>query len=394
MTGHSVQPTKLRNTPNLDPLDDEDIAAMVEASPMRTNELAGRKMLARFQAPLAVVVRALAHMRDDVVFPVKHRHPRRQVRNHHVATPDVEVARQVNTEVEAPVLSLERELLKAIVAAVGHEDRCFLAARIANDAVRAIELPGLAALSSKRADVVAVLVVLDHIARPVAVPNIDVAVGSDGQIRGPIDWLFAIRAPLVIGGFLRIADSENLFAIERRLDDDIALDVAHVEKLLAAFKVDVKAMSAALEIASPGLDELPVRIEHDGGVAALTRLVDRMVDVNHPVGVLHDSVDVPITDVARQLAPIVDNLVSVLTAADDGVLPAAGGGFRNRCRAHGRPVPRPSNHLRAVDDVADVTLEIAEERQAIALGLDEVVDYDAFRLEILNGGIEVIHADS
>ena len=97
------------------------------------------------------------------------------------------------------MLTVERKLLQTIVAAVGNEDHRFIAARVADDAVRAIELSRLAARTSERADVVATLVVLDHVARPVTVSHVDVAVGGDRQVGRPINGFFAIGAWLVAG---------------------------------------------------------------------------------------------------------------------------------------------------------------------------------------------------
>ena len=101
----------------------------------------------------------------------------------------------------------------------------------------------------------------------------------------------------------------------------------------------MKSMGPALEITSPGADKLPVRIEHNGSVAALARLVDRVVDIDQPVGVLHHPVDVSVADMARQLTPIVDDFVGVFTTADHGCWPLAGGVFRSRRRTHGSRSP-------------------------------------------------------
>ena len=66
-------------------------------------------------------------------------------------------------------------------------------------------------------------------------------------------------------------------------------------------------------------------------------------------------------------------------AAGDGFVPG-GRSVRKQRRAHGRRFLRLLDHLRAVDDVADIALEITEERQPIPLGLDEVVDFNSLGL--------------
>ena len=101
-------------------------------------------------------------------------------------------------------------------------------------------------------------------------------------------------------------------------------------------------MGPALEITAPGAHKLPFRVEHHGSVAALARLVDRVVDVDQPVGVLYHPVDVSVADMARQLTPIVDNFVGMFTTAGDGCRPLAGGVFRSVSRAHGRLIPAPA----------------------------------------------------
>ncbi len=86
------------------------------------------------------------------------------------------------------------------------------------------------------------------------------------------------------------------------------------------------------------------------------------------------------TEKGRQFTPIVDDFVDMLATADDGVWFLADGMIRRGRCAHRRPFLGLLDHLRAVDDVADIALEITEERQTISLGLDEVVDRDALRL--------------
>jgi hypothetical protein len=61
----------------------------------------------------------------------------------------------------------------------------------------------------------------------------------------------AVGVHRVLVRFLRIAEREHLFALQRRLDDHAALRVAEIEEFLTALFADVQAMRAALELLAP-----------------------------------------------------------------------------------------------------------------------------------------------
>ena len=192
------------------------------------------------------------------------------------------------------------------------------AAAVHDDAVRAIQLAGLLALAAEGADVLALAVVLVDVAGAVAVAHVEIAVGRDGEVGGAVLRLLAVGAGLVGLGLIRVAEREDLFAVERRLHHDAARRVAEVEVFGAALLLDVQPVRAALELLAPALDELALFVEDHHGVGAFAGGVDGVVHVDVALRILDHAVGVAVLDPRRQFAPVVDRLVGVFAAADDG----------------------------------------------------------------------------
>ena len=86
-------------------------------------------------------------------------------------------------------------------------------------------------------------------------------------------------------------------------------------------------MRAAPEHGAQGADKFALFVEDHDTVGAGAVFVHRVMHIDVPLRILHNTVGVPVLDVGRELAPIVDALILVLAFADDRVL---GPGFVRR----------------------------------------------------------------
>src|SRR5579863_8775482 len=186
---------KFADAPDLHPLHNVDIAGMVKAGTMGTDEFARLEMIARQLARRHVIARrVVAQVFDDAVVAVHERDPREQIGDNHVAiTKDIEVAGRISPVEEIDGFALERETLYALVAAVGDVEDGLGTALVEDDAVRALKLPGSGSRSAEGPYVIAFSVVLHYVARSVAVADVDVAGRCDRQIGGTPFELLAVR---------------------------------------------------------------------------------------------------------------------------------------------------------------------------------------------------------
>ena len=190
--------------------------------------------------------------------------------------------------------------------------------------MRAIELAGSRAFAAAGPDVIAFGIVLIDVAGAVTVTQVDVAVGSDGEIGGAVLDFRAVRLRAVRLGHGRVAEHEDFFAAESGFDNDAAFGVAEIQKFLTAFAMDQQAMGAAFERAAPGFDEAAVGVENHHGVRRLAGGVDGVVNVDVALSILADTVGVSILDAGGEFTPIVGDLISMVAGAEDGL---GGAGF-------------------------------------------------------------------
>ena len=143
--GVNSHPPQFRHPANLDPLHDEDIAVVIEACPVRADELTGDELVARFAAQRIVPLRRVrvAELRYERVALVHERHAAVQVGNDDQALVLVEMAGESKPGNEVDVLAVEREALQSVVAPVGDDDHGRVGARIDPDAMRFCELARL-----------------------------------------------------------------------------------------------------------------------------------------------------------------------------------------------------------------------------------------------------------
>jgi len=118
----------------------------------------------------------------------------------------------------------------------------------------------------------------------------------------------------------RITQAEDLLAIESSLHDEATSNVAQVKEFGAAFLLDVQSMRATFEFPAPRFDELAIGIEDDNRVRALTRFTYGVMDVDMALGVMHDAMSVSVLNRRWQRAPVVIDLIRVLTSAHNGTL--------------------------------------------------------------------------
>src|SRR5262249_54595609 len=147
----------------------------------------------------------------------------------------------------------------------------------------------------------------------------EIQVRRDGEVGGPVvqtrspAWTRGTGTLLVDRRILRVAHGPNFLALHRALGDDAMLLVAEVEVFGLAFLGEVHAMRAAPEHGAPRSDELALGIEDDDRIRALTGLVHSVVNVDVTLRVLNHAVRIPVLNVGRQVAPIVNTLVLVFT---------------------------------------------------------------------------------
>src|SRR5439155_20411788 len=101
---------------------------------------------------------------------------------------------------EADVLTVEREVLEALITAVGDSDDGVRPARVDPNAVRAIEFAGFLAFAAPGPHVFRFGVVLVDPTQAVAVRNVDVAVGRHGDV----GWLILVFS-FVSGAFVWVS---------------------------------------------------------------------------------------------------------------------------------------------------------------------------------------------
>ena len=109
---------------DLDPLDDEDIAGVVEAGAVRANELARDEFLAGLPSQRVVPVLrvGVAEVLHHFVVTIDEGDAALEVGYDNQAFPFVEVARQSESLDEVLVLAIEREALQAIVTTIGDDE--------------------------------------------------------------------------------------------------------------------------------------------------------------------------------------------------------------------------------------------------------------------------------
>src|SRR5580704_15899309 len=76
-------------------------------------------------------------------------------------------------------------------------------------------------------------------------------------------------------------------------------------------------MRAILVLRAPRAHKLSPRIEHNNGVAALARRMDRVMNIDVPMRVFTHAVRVSVPDVGRQFAPVMNTFILVLSDAGD-----------------------------------------------------------------------------
>ena len=98
------------------------------------------------------------------------------------------------------------------------------------------------------------------------------------------------------------------------------LVIAKIQKLFAAFFADRESVRAAFELPSPGANEFAFVVEDHHGVQAFAGGIHGVMNVDVALRILADAVGIAVFDGARQLAPIVNGFVLMISGAEDGGL--------------------------------------------------------------------------
>src|SRR6185369_1398967 len=276
--------TKLSDSARRNPLHHKNVAFMVEASAVGTNKPPGHKRPRRLSSgcpPIRLRIFAFAQGCHNFILPIENDHLTQQVCDHNVPVALVQETRHLRCALDGiDALPFQRKALQAAIAAVGHDQHWRLCARVHPKAVRTIYLVVPLAESGEGANEFSLLVVLIDKTRTVAIANVDVAVGSDGHVRRPVDNSGAVAFLLVGRGFRRVSQREYFFALQSPLGYDAVLEIAEVEKLLIPFFTERQPVRSAFELSSPGTDELTFLIEDHHRVQTLAGCVDRVMDID------------------------------------------------------------------------------------------------------------------
>ncbi len=107
------------------------------------------------------------------------------------------------------------------------------------------------------------VVLVDEIGA-VAIGDVDIAIGREGDVGGrEFGGGAAVFVEFVVWGLFGVTDAEDLFAaVDKR------------EEFVAAFAGEVETVGAALEFAAPAADEFAFFVEDEEGIAGLAGAMD------------------------------------------------------------------------------------------------------------------------
>jgi hypothetical protein len=183
-------------------------------------------------------------------------------------------------------------------------------ARVAVDAVRAVELSFAVALAAERADVLALDVVAVDVAGAVAVGDVEVAVGRSAVNVGTNFFSSCSRARPWRSSRPSDSAARRLFALEVGLEDAVLAGGAEVEEFLVALLAQVHAVRAAFLVVAPAFDELAVGVVDVDGSGPV------VADENPPSSNSWTMCVSP-QGLSPDVWPVGDQLVRVRTGSDD-----------------------------------------------------------------------------
>src|SRR5690242_16493901 len=132
-----------------------------------------------------------------------------QIRDHHFAITLVEVAGHLSGSFnEVNVLAFKSEALQPLIRAVGYNQQWSGGTGVNPQAVRAIELSGVFTAPPESSDKFSTRVVLIDITGAIAISDVDIAIGSDGNVGGIVAGGAAVGR-FVGGRFRRISQREH-----------------------------------------------------------------------------------------------------------------------------------------------------------------------------------------
>lgn len=144
--------------------------------------MARNESLPSLKSNLAKICRALSQMNHRLIVRTENRDARFQFRHHHELVPCVEVTGIIQSSGKSQVLALQREILQAIIAAIGDGKDGHRAAPVHPDTVRLIQFPRIGAQAAERLDVFSLAVILQNKTRAIAVGDVEIAIRRDGEI--------------------------------------------------------------------------------------------------------------------------------------------------------------------------------------------------------------------
>lgn len=169
-------------TPNRNPLGDEDVVFVDPNRAVRVNKLADRHLLARHIAKF--FGRAVSQVDNRLVLLVQDRDHVFKIRYEHLAFAiEVDVTRHAETiSQKGDVLASQGQILDASVASVGNDQLGLAVTAVDPKAMRARDLSLFLSGAADELHVVAILGVLVDVATAVSVADEEVAVRGEGYV--------------------------------------------------------------------------------------------------------------------------------------------------------------------------------------------------------------------
>src|SRR5712692_7716731 len=315
-----LRPAQKCDSPDRQPLGYEDVAVVQKDSIMRRDECSGSKLRARLAAArthFAILSLSIAQLRNHLELAIENTYLTIQIGAHHPLTLGLKIARhsQVRLVLNRPQMNAVKcESLDAAVSAVSHNEHWRRSPWVHPLSMWVVQLTiavsGLADLpeefSGKRKP--------QHVVRAVAIAHVKITIQSECDIRG-----HEVDRPLhIVRVFSGIAMHPCYFACERGFYHLATVDVAMVEEFCFPLAAQLQSVRSTSELLAKGTNEAAFLVEDNDRLAAHTRFVHSVPNIDVSLLILAKSVGVSPHQPFWRDQPVVDTLVSMRAGTKHG----------------------------------------------------------------------------
>lgn len=222
-------------------------------------------------------VGVVAQGRNELIFAVENGNAAFQFGDGNVIAQDRDRTRQLQIlGNDGDEISVEIEMLETAVGAIADQQQRFLAALIERDAMTGREFSGFLAWPAEAFDVLLVFIELVNPVLPIAINDVDIAIGADGDSGGMV-----LAFVFVLAGFHGYTDGPDLGAVEFQFDDAGVIVECAVDELFAIFFVEADAVDADEFFSTYGFDHFAVgAVDEEGVVAGVHAEIDLALFIN------------------------------------------------------------------------------------------------------------------